>query len=190
MANTKISALPTYTGDTTGVYLVMDNSGLTQTYKVTKETLVGSPATYIMASNGSAQTIPNITQTTVSGWTNQTAINASEWNPTTGVFTATKAGVYLVTGNITYASATDVINTEYGMGVALNDAIVTNSRLFVQLNQTSSSYKQTNVGASIISVAVGDTITIKAAQFSGSNRTLHTNGNTITIQELPKGIVR
>jgi hypothetical protein len=39
MANTKISALPTYTGDTTGAYLVMDNSGLTQTYKVTKETL-------------------------------------------------------------------------------------------------------------------------------------------------------
>jgi len=41
MANTKISALPLYTGDTTGAYLVMDNSGLTQTYKVTKETLLG-----------------------------------------------------------------------------------------------------------------------------------------------------
>ena len=45
MANTKISALPTYTGDTTGVYLVMDNSGLTQTYKVAKETLIGSSGT-------------------------------------------------------------------------------------------------------------------------------------------------
>ena len=42
MANTKISALPTYTGDTTGVYLVMDNSGLTQSFKVTKETLIGT----------------------------------------------------------------------------------------------------------------------------------------------------
>jgi hypothetical protein len=45
MANTKISALPTYTGDTTGAYLVMDNSGLTQTYKVRKETLIGSSGT-------------------------------------------------------------------------------------------------------------------------------------------------
>ena len=44
MANTKISALPTYTGDTTGVYLVMDNSGLTQSYKVAKETLIGTPS--------------------------------------------------------------------------------------------------------------------------------------------------
>jgi hypothetical protein len=43
MANTKISALPTFTGNSTGVYLVMDSSGLTETYKVTKETfLAGS----------------------------------------------------------------------------------------------------------------------------------------------------
>ena len=43
MANTKISALPLYTGNTNGTYLVMDSSGLTETYKVTKETfLAGS----------------------------------------------------------------------------------------------------------------------------------------------------
>ena len=45
MANTKISALPLYTGDTTGTYLVMDNSGLTQSYKVTKETLFSGYST-------------------------------------------------------------------------------------------------------------------------------------------------
>jgi len=42
MANTKISALPTFTGDTTGVYLVIDNAGLTQTYKVSIDALLGS----------------------------------------------------------------------------------------------------------------------------------------------------
>jgi len=42
MANTKISALPTYTGNTTGAYLVMDDSGLSQTYKVTKENLLSN----------------------------------------------------------------------------------------------------------------------------------------------------
>lgn len=41
MANTKISQLTTWTGDTTGFYFVVDNSGLTQTYKVSKETLMG-----------------------------------------------------------------------------------------------------------------------------------------------------
>ena len=41
MANVKINQLPLYTGDTTGAYLVMNNSGQTTTYKVTKETLIG-----------------------------------------------------------------------------------------------------------------------------------------------------
>jgi len=49
MANTKISALPLYTGDTTGAYLVMDNSGLTQTYKVTKETLFSGYSTNVVS---------------------------------------------------------------------------------------------------------------------------------------------
>ena len=39
MANTKISALSTYTGNTSGAYLVMNNSGNTESFKVTKETL-------------------------------------------------------------------------------------------------------------------------------------------------------
>jgi len=50
MANTKISALPTFTGNTTGAYLVMDNSGLTETYKVTKENLLGGAVTTVTGS--------------------------------------------------------------------------------------------------------------------------------------------
>jgi hypothetical protein len=52
MANTKISALPLYTGDTTGSYLVMDNSGLTQSYKVTKETLFSGYSTNVTVTGG------------------------------------------------------------------------------------------------------------------------------------------
>ena len=39
MANTKISALPTFTGDTTGVFVVINNSDNSESYKVAKETL-------------------------------------------------------------------------------------------------------------------------------------------------------
>jgi hypothetical protein len=42
MANKKVSQLPTFTGDTTGAFLVMDNSALTQTFKVTKEIFTGT----------------------------------------------------------------------------------------------------------------------------------------------------
>jgi len=40
MANVKISQLPSYTGNTSGSWLVMNNSGETTTYKVQKETLL------------------------------------------------------------------------------------------------------------------------------------------------------
>jgi hypothetical protein len=49
MANTKISQLPTFTGDTTGAYLVMDNSGLTETFKVPKETLLSGYTTNVVS---------------------------------------------------------------------------------------------------------------------------------------------
>ena len=39
MANVLIANLPTYTGNTNGAFLVMNNSGNTESFKVTKETL-------------------------------------------------------------------------------------------------------------------------------------------------------
>jgi hypothetical protein len=49
MANTKISQLPTFTGDTTGAYIVMDNSSLTETFKVPKETLFSGYSTNVVS---------------------------------------------------------------------------------------------------------------------------------------------
>ncbi len=49
MANTKISQLPTFTGDTTGAYIVMDNSSLTETFKVPKETLFSGYTTNVVS---------------------------------------------------------------------------------------------------------------------------------------------
>ena len=45
MANVLLSNLPTYTGDTDGVYVVMNDSGNTTTYKVLKEDLIGASGT-------------------------------------------------------------------------------------------------------------------------------------------------
>lgn len=148
------------------------------------------PATYIMAQNGSGQIIPTNVQTTITNWANITAINASEWNPTTGVFTATKDGTYLVSGNITYAAVTDTLNIEYAVNVFKNGVSLSQGRNFVQLNQTGASFKQTNAAVILVSVVAGDTLGVAAGQFSGSDRALHTNGNTITIQELPRTVTR
>jgi hypothetical protein len=42
MANVKISQLPLFTGDTTGSYVVMNNSGETETFKVTRSVFLDS----------------------------------------------------------------------------------------------------------------------------------------------------
>jgi hypothetical protein len=42
MANVLIENLPTYTGNTTGFYIPVNDSGNTTTYKATRETLLGS----------------------------------------------------------------------------------------------------------------------------------------------------
>jgi hypothetical protein len=55
MANTKISALTTFIGDTTGVYVVIDNSGLTQTYKITIDALLASLSGITSTGNVSGQ---------------------------------------------------------------------------------------------------------------------------------------
>jgi hypothetical protein len=46
MADIQISNLPTYTGNTTASYLVMNDSGNTTTYKVLKENIAGDGLTY------------------------------------------------------------------------------------------------------------------------------------------------
>ncbi len=65
MANTKISALPTFTGNTTGVYVVIDNAGLTETFKISIDSLLSSlsgitspndvSGRYLVSTNSSGQ---------------------------------------------------------------------------------------------------------------------------------------
>jgi hypothetical protein len=151
----------------------------------------GSPATYIYAFNGGGQTIPTGgSGLVITNWSNSIAINASEWNPTTGVFTATKAGTYIVTINLTYASIIDNVNAEYSANINKNGGNVGQSRIFVQVTQIAPSFKQPNVGTGIVSLVPGDTITFSAVQFTGGDRYLHSNGNALSIQELPTRVVR
>ena len=49
MANTKISALPTFTGNTNGTFIVINNSGNTESFKVSKETLFSGYSTNVVS---------------------------------------------------------------------------------------------------------------------------------------------
>jgi len=49
MSNTKISQLPTFTGDTTGVYVIVNNSGNTETFKIEYENLSQKSSSFVNA---------------------------------------------------------------------------------------------------------------------------------------------
>jgi hypothetical protein len=49
MANTKISQLTTFTGNTNGSFIVMNNSGNTESFKVAKETLFSGYSTNVVS---------------------------------------------------------------------------------------------------------------------------------------------
>lgn len=93
MANTKISSLPTFTGDTTGVYLVMDNSGLTQTYKVSYETLFAKVSGLVNA--GTFVTLDNLKATVTTTGNRGLSIAAVSTN-----FTANISAYYAMSGGV------------------------------------------------------------------------------------------
>jgi len=82
MANILIGNLPTYTGNTTGFYIPVNDSGNTTTYKVTKETLL----------SGYSQ---NAISPVTGSWTLSAGINTVSFTVTAG-----QSYVMWVNGNI------------------------------------------------------------------------------------------
>ena len=147
--------------------------------------LAGSLPTYVQAQNGSSQSIPNGTGTTITNWTNVFAQNAAEWNPTTGVFTATKRGVYVVSAGLLYNDCTAFINAEFSV------TVVTNSSYHIA--QTTSSIKRpTGFATGILVLNIGDTFRVTTYQNQGGPVPLNSEAwsNTINIRELPHRLTR
>jgi hypothetical protein len=137
MANTKISALPLYTGDTTGAYLVMDNSGLTETFKVLKETLIGSSGTSgTSGTDGSSGTSGSSGSSGTSGSSGSSGTSGSSGSSgtsgTSGLSGAT--GSWTVTPGTNNYSFTVDINNVYNLwvlGTIPNGIIVYNATVSV-----------------------------------------------------------
>ena len=63
MANTKISQLPTFTGNTDGTFIVINNSGNTESFKVVKETLLSGYTTNVVSPVSGSWTLSTGTNT-------------------------------------------------------------------------------------------------------------------------------
>jgi hypothetical protein len=163
----------------------------TSSHAVSASALIGSQATYLYTQKTATQTITSASVTTLTTWGSPViSINAGEWNGTTGVFTATKAGLYEVSavlqmGNETYAFA----GGEIGLLILINGSSIGVGRWFVP-TASYSGLPPSIYASALVNLSVGTIVSVAVSNFSGASRTTFTNGTFITIKELPTRIQR
>ena len=116
MSNLKISQLPEFTGNTSGSYLVMNNSGETTTFKVKKEN-------YIFPYNGNASLTGSLNilgNTTITGSLNVSGSAFSDVNINGRIQITTPNGTTGIGGNInptiSVATGSGIIGSSVSIG--------------------------------------------------------------------------
>jgi hypothetical protein len=105
------------------------------------------------------QNIGNSTVTTVI-FNSVIADTLSEYNNTTGIFTAKIAGKYLIVGCVEWAGGNDGV--DYELRIVTNQTFISQQ----ESGQNGHLFQERTV---LISLAVGDTVKIQVNQYSGGN---------------------
>jgi hypothetical protein len=174
--STQILSL-TNTGDLT-------NSGALATGATTTTTLNASSNDALLYTNTSAQSIPNNTGTTVTGWTKTYDRVNANFNAATGVFTAPATAMYHVDVQLAYASAATVAGAQYSVTILNNGGVVDNGQYFAE---TATSLQRVVRASAIVSMVAGQTITIQTFQNSGGAIALSSTAttNSLSIVRIP-----
>jgi hypothetical protein len=151
-----------------------------------------TPATSIQAVNTTTQTFANLQSTTITGWTNQIAINAGEWNASTGVFTSAGPGTYMVACSLQLASHTyGGANSEVSFFTTISGGIGGGvTRFFNQVASFSGLTPTLQFTCLVRFTAAGQTMRLQIYNATGASMSNFTdnNGTAITIQEVSSTI--
>jgi hypothetical protein len=137
-------------------------------------------ATKLRYFNTSGQSIPNITNTTITGWTKDFD-NNNDFNASTGTFTAPVTGFYLVSAQITFSYTTAATNN-----FQLSELQSAGNSLTWTCAIPTGATNPTCFGSTIASLSAGNTVNIKIYQNSGSAQTLSVSTyiNTVSIARI------
>jgi hypothetical protein len=171
--NAVLSAAPTLTG------AVIDTGSLAVTGALSAG---GNDA--LIYGNTAGQTIPTSTVTAITGWTLVSDRIGTNFNASTGVFTAPSTGYYRVSAQLAYSAAAGSINAAYEAIVLANGTQICAGAVF---QQSTGSEAVTVSADCIVSVNASQTISISAGQTSGASRTLSTTTglNYVSINRIP-----
>jgi len=140
--------------------------------------------THVRASSDSGQSIPHNTETIVR-YEDEVYDTLNEYNPGTGVFTATQAGYYHVHASIMFQATTAWAPTEAAILSVFRNGVVY-ARLFRDTDHTSNNILVYVSGGTTVLLSAGDTLDIRVIQTSGETLALYPNRfyNYLTIDRL------
>ncbi|MGV7245530.1 hypothetical protein, partial [Caballeronia sp. M23-90] len=146
-------------------------------------------ATSVRCSSSGTGTLPR-----TNGWHNLTQLrdpkfagnvnSGSNFNASTGVFTAPNAGYYLVSGEIMFNVSSGAVNNQFQALVIANGVTVFNPIFIVQATTTPLALLPFSV---LVSLAAGQTLSVQALQTNTSAQTLNVgaNANVLSIVQIP-----
>jgi hypothetical protein len=188
--NTSITGLGTMSTQNANAVSITGGSinsttiGATTTSTGAFTTLSASGNDALHYNNTNGQTISTSSQTTVTNWTSVFDRLGTNFNATTGVFTAPATGYYNVQAQIVFGSHTGAVNAQYSAIIVANASNFAIGSVFQQ------SISSDNVAVtvnSVVSLTSGQTLSIAAYQTSGVSATLTTatGYNYLSINRIP-----
>jgi hypothetical protein len=131
-----------------------------------------------------AQSIPNASTTTLTGWTKAFDRLNSSFNASTGVFTAPATGYYRVDAQIVYAQAASTLNASFDLVINANSSAVATGHYGTE---TTSSVSRSVQAHAVVFLTAGQTVIIQAFQNSGGAISLSSTQayNVVAIQRVP-----
>ncbi|SEI96298.1 hypothetical protein [Paraburkholderia diazotrophica] len=156
----------------------------TFTGTVTAPTFKAAAMAHVKANNTSGQSIPNNAYTAVTGWATVFDAN-SNFNASTGVFTAPATAYYRISCQLLWGTLTVSSSNVLAAGLFIGASGTPDSAGYAPAAASTSS--NVVVENATLSLASGNTVTCKAFQNSGSAATLSTSAPQvqISIDQLP-----
>lgn len=142
-------------------------------------------ASHVRATRGTSQTVLNNSQTTIV-FSTEVDDSLSEFDPSTGVFTAAIAGFYAVAAAATLTGSAP----SYGGGDVMALRLLKNGATVLAVTRASQSHDDwtLTLSAGGLNLAVGDTLEVQANQtnagVSSRTTTADATGNFFTIDRL------
>jgi hypothetical protein len=169
-----------------GGIINFDGGDLTLTHSANKLTLAGgvlsiTDQSYVFATHTSSQSIANNTTTTII-FNNEVTDTLGEYNPSTGVFTATHAGNYTIDAALLFVNTAWPAGAPYALGIVPSAG----TALYARRQSTAITEHMGIEVSATVKLAAGETVIIHTIQVSGSSKNTYAGSNWtyLTIQKV------